>query len=284
MVTKWLVSTEWLEAHLSAPDVVVMDASSHLPTDGRDAKAEYLEEHIPNALFFDLEDLSDESSNLPHMLPAPEKFASRMRKMGVGDGNRVVVYDSRGLFSAARAWWMFRIFGHEDVVILDGGLKKWKAEGRALDFDLPRPRQERHFSARFQSTMVCDKEDMLKASQDGSRQIADARSAPRFAGEEIEPRAGLRSGHIPNSRNVHYASLLKDDGTVRDVDDIARVFAEAGIDPSQPVSTTCGSGVTAAILSLGLDMIGHKDVTLYDGSWTDWGSDDSLPIETGSPE
>lgn len=280
-MSKWLVSTEWLDEHLAAPDVIVMDASSHLPTDGRDAKAEYLEEHIPGALFFDLEDLSDESNDLPHMLPAPEKFASRMRKMGVGDGNRVVVYDTRGLFSAARAWWMFRIFGHDDVAILDGGLKKWKAEGRALDFDMPRPRQERHFSPRFQTTMVCDKDEVSKASEDGSRQIIDARSAPRFAGEEVEPRAGLRSGHIPGSKNVHYASLLNEDGTVRAPDEISRIFADAGVDPAKPVYTTCGSGITAAILSLGLDMIGHKDVTLYDGSWTDWGSDEAVPVETG---
>ncbi|MEM7426700.1 MAG: 3-mercaptopyruvate sulfurtransferase [Pseudomonadota bacterium] len=280
-MSKWLVSTEWLEAHMSAPDVVIMDASSHLPTEGRDARAEFLEEHIPGAIFFDLEDLSDTASDLPHMLPPPEKFASRMRKMGVGDGNRVIVYDTKGLFSAARAWWMFRIFGHDDVAILDGGLKKWKAEGRSLDFDEPRPRQERHFSARFQSTMVSDKDDVRKASQDGNRQVVDARSAPRFAGEEIEPRAGLRSGHIPGSLNVHYARLLNPDGTLRNAEEIAGVFADSGVDPARPVTTTCGSGVTAAILALGLDIIGHKDVVLYDGSWTDWGSDESLPLESG---
>ncbi len=281
-MSEWLVSTEWLEAHLSAPDVIIMDASWHLPPEGRDPKAEYLGEHIPGALFFDIDELSDTASDLPHMLPAPEKFASRMRKMGVGDGNRIVVYDTKGMFSAARAWWMFRVFGHDDVAILDGGFKKWKAESRPVDFDEPRPRQERHFSARFQTTMVGDKEDVLKASADGSRQIVDARSAPRFAGEEKEPRPGLRSGHIPGSLNVHYAGLLNSDGTVKQADEISRTFADAGVDPKQPITTSCGSGVTAAILALGLDMIGSRDVVLYDGSWTDWGSDDSLPIETGS--
>ncbi len=280
-MSNWLVSTEWLATHLSAPDVVIMDASWHLPPEGRDPKAEYLDEHIPGALFFDIDELSDSTSDLPHMLPPPEKFASRMRKMGVGDGNRIVVYDTTGLFSAARAWWMFRVFGHDDVAILDGGLKKWKAEGRPLDFDEPRPRQERHFSARLQTTMVSDKDDVRKVSEDRSRQIIDARSAPRFAGDEKEPRPGLRSGHIPGSQNVHYTSLLNADGTVKDANSISNIFAEAGVDPAQPVTTTCGSGVTAAILALGLDIIGQKDVVLYDGSWTEWGSDEALPIETG---
>ncbi len=280
-MSNWLVSTEWLADHLSAPDVVVMDASWHLPTEDRDPKAEYLEEHIPGALFFDIDELSDADTPLPHMLPAPEMFASRMRRMGVGDGNRVVVYDTQGLFSAARAWWMFRVFGHEDVAILDGGLKKWKDEGRPLDFDEPRPRQERHFSARLQTTMVADREDMEKISASSSRQIVDARSAPRFAGEEVEPRPGLRSGHIPGSRNVHYASLLNPDSTVKSADEIAAAFKEAGIDLNKPVATTCGSGVTAAILALGLELTGHRDITLYDGSWTEWGSDEALPIETG---
>ena len=281
-MSKWLVSTEWLADHLSAPDVVVMDASWHLPTEKRDPKAEYLEEHIPGALFFDIDELSDADSPLPHMLPSPEKFASRMRRMGVGDGNRVVVYDTQGLFSAARAWWMFRVFGHEDVAILDGGLKKWKDEGRPLDFDEPRPRQERHFSARLQTTMVCDRTDMEKISANASRQIVDARSAPRFAGEEVEPRPGLRSGHIPGSRNVHYASLLNGDSTLKSADEIEATFKKAGVDLSQPVATTCGSGVTAAILALGLELTGHRDIILYDGSWTEWGSDEALPLETGA--
>ncbi len=280
-MSEWLVSTQWLSEHLNAPDVVIMDASWHLPPEGRDPKAEYLDEHIPGALFFDIDDLSEANSSLPHMLPQPEKFASRMRRMGIGDGNRVVVYDTKGLFSAARAWWMFRIFGHDDVAILDGGLPKWKAEELPLDFDEPRPRQERHFSARLQTNMVCDKDDMAKVSSSGSRQIVDARSAPRFAGEEKEPRPGLGSGHIPGSLNVHYSGLLNEDGTVKDKAAIAGLFESAGVDMKRPITTSCGSGVTAAILTLGLEMNGHKDLVLYDGSWTEWGSEDGLPIETG---
>ncbi|MGI9483224.1 MAG: 3-mercaptopyruvate sulfurtransferase [Hyphomicrobiales bacterium] len=278
----WLVSTEWLAEHLNAPDIVVMDASWHLPTENRNGKEEFLEEHIPGALYFDIDDLSDTDTELPHMLPPPEKFASRMRKMGVGDGNRVVVYDTQGLFSAARAWWMFRVFGHQDVRLLDGGFKKWKAEGRPTDFGDPRPRQERHFTARLQSSMVRDKADILRISGEGKRQIVDARSPGRFAGAEDEPRPGLRAGHIPESFNVHYAELLNGDGTLKHHDSLESAFSSAGVDVSKPVVTTCGSGVTAAILTLALEQTGHHDTVLYDGSWTDWGSDTEMPIETGS--
>ena len=183
-----LVSTDWLAEHLEAPDVVIIDASWHLPTAGRDPKAEYLEEHIPGALYFDIDDLSDETSDLPHMLPSSVKFSSRMRKMGIGDGKRIVAYDTAGLFSAARAWWMFRVFGHDDVAVLDGGFPKWLAEKRPTEDGPPAPRQERHFSARQQSTMVRDKDDVLDAINKKNEQLADARSAPRFSGEEKEPR------------------------------------------------------------------------------------------------
>lgn len=283
MQKNWLVTTGWLAEHSSAPDVVVMDASWHLPTEKRDGKAEYLEDHIPGALYFDIEDLSDSDSDLPHMLPPPEKFASRMRRMGVGDGNRVVVYDTQGLFSAARAWWMFRVFGHEDVAILDGGFPKWLAEGRDTDFGEPRKRQERHFTARLQSAMARDKADILRISNEGSRQVIDARSPGRFAGVEDEPRAGLRAGHIPRSYNVHYASLLKEDGTLKGNAALEAAFTSAGVDLQKSVVTTCGSGVTAAILTLALEQTGHRDVALYDGSWTEWGSDHEMPIETGAP-
>lgn len=277
----YLVSTQWLADHLDAPDVDVLDASWHLPTAGRDAKAEFLEEHIPGANFFDIDDLSDEASDLPHMLPSPIKFSSRMRKMGIGDGKRIVVYDTAGLFSAARAWWMFRIFGHLDVVILDGGLKKWKAEGLPLADGRPAPRQERHFSARQQSTMVRDKDDILAVIGNASAQIADARSPGRFSGAEPEPRAGLRSGHMPGAACVHYARLLNEDGTVKDEPAIRQAFTDAGIDLSRPVVTTCGSGVTAAILTLGLNLIGHADNALYDGSWSEWGGLADVPVEAG---
>ena len=275
-----LVTTDWLADHLDAPDVVVVDASWHLPTAERDGKAEYLEEHIPGALYFDIDDLSDTDSPLPHMLPSPEKFASRMRRMGVGDGKRVVAYDTVGLFSAARAWWMFRVMGHDDVAILDGGLKKWKAEGRPLEDRPPPPAQERHFTARFQAMMVRDKSDMARMAERAAAQIIDARGRDRFSGTAPEPREGLRSGHIPGSSNLPYSELLNEDGTVRPVDDIREAFINAGVDLSKPVATTCGSGVTAAVLALGLTLVGHKNHSLYDGSWTEWGADSKLPVET----
>ena len=275
-----LVTTDWLADHLAAPDVIVVDASWHLPTAGRDGKAEYLEEHIPGALYFDIDDLSDTDDPLPHMLPSPEKFASRMRRMGIGDGKRVVAYDTAGLFSAARAWWMFRVMGHGDVAILDGGLKKWKAEGRALDDGPPPPTQERHFTARLQGMMVRDKSDMARLSERAAGQIVDARGRERFAGTAPEPREGLRSGRIPGSNNLPYTDLLNEDGTVKPADDIREAFISAGLDLTKPIATTCGSGVTAAILALGLTLIGHKNHGLYDGSWTEWGADTDLPVET----
>lgn len=274
-----LISTEWLESHLDAPDLVVLDASWHLPNENRDARAEYLDGHIPGALFFDIDEISDHESPLPHMLPSPEAFSSRMRRMGVGDGKRIVCYDSKGIYSAARAWWMFKVFGHDDVAVLDGGLPKWKAEERPLEDGAPAPRQERHFTARFQSMLVRDGDDVARAVDSGGRQIADARSPARFHGREPEPRAELRSGHMPGARNVHYASLVKPDGTMKAPDAIRATFEEAGLDLSRPVVTSCGSGVTAAILTLGLSLIGHRDHALYDGSWAEWGADPARPVE-----
>ena len=277
-----LVSAEWLEAHLGSPDIAIIDASWHLPTAGRDAKKEFLEGHIPGAQFFDIDELSDTSSSLPHMLPSPEKFSSRMRKMGIGDGKRVIAYDSVGLFSAARAWWMFMVFGHEDVAILDGGLKKWNAEGRPLEDGSPLKAQERHFTARFQGSMVKDMKDVGAALKSGFAQVADARSGTRFRGEEVEPRAHVRAGHMPGAKNVHYASLLKADGTLKSPEEIKAVFTAAGVDLSKPVITSCGSGVTAAILTLGLTLIGARDHALYDGSWTEWGGTEGNVVATGA--
>ncbi len=277
-----IVSTEWLAAHLGSPDIAIIDASWHLPTAKRDAKAEFREGHIPGAQFFDIDDLSDEVSKLPHMLPSPEKFSSRMRKMGIGDGKRVIAYDAAGLFSAARAWWMFKVFGHEDVAVLDGGLPKWKAEGHPLE-DGPAPKpQERHFTPRVRSLMVRDMKDVAAALKTGSAQVADARSGTRFRGEEVEPRPGVRAGHMPGAKNVHYASLLMPDGTLKSAAEIEAVFRAAGVDLTKPVITSCGSGITAAILSLGLTLTGTRDHALYDGSWTEWGGTPDNPVATGA--
>ncbi|CAN1721853.1 3-mercaptopyruvate sulfurtransferase [Hyphomicrobium sp. 1Nfss2.1] len=278
---KWIVETDWLASHLDAPDLVIFDASWHLPTAGRDPKAEYMQEHIPGALFFDIDDLTDEKSSLPHMLPSTVKFASRMKKMGVGDGMRIVVYDTLGLFSAARAWWTFRAMGHEDVAVLNGGLKKWKAEGRETEDGPPIKRTERHFSPLLNASLIRDIDDVKKVIAKSSAQLVDARPAARFEGTEPEPRPGLRSGHIPGARNVPSQALINDDGTLKSEAELARIFAQAGIDPQQPIVTTCGSGVTASILSLALAVLGQTNAAVYDGSWAEWGADQSVPVETG---
>ena len=278
---KWIVETDWLASHLDAPDLVICDASWHLPTAGRNPKDEYLKEHIPGALFFDIDDLSDEKSSLPHMLPSTVKFASRMKKMGVGDGMRIVVYDTLGLFSAARAWWTFRAMGHEDVAVLNGGLRKWKAEGRELEEGPPRKRTERHFTPLLNASLIRDLDDIKKVISKHTAQLVDARPAGRFEGKEPEPRPGLRAGHLPGARNVPSQTLITADGTLKPEAELAKIFAEAGIDPKQPVVTTCGSGVTASILSLALAVLGQTNAAVYDGSWAEWGADASLPIETG---
>ncbi len=276
-----VVSTDWLGRHLGSPDLAILDCSWHLPAAKRNAKAEFDEGHIPGSQFFDIDDISDTASPLPHMLPSPEKFSSRMRKMGVGDGKRVIVYDAAGLFSAARVWWMFKVFGHDDVAVLDGGLPKWKAENHPLAEGPAIKPQERHFTARYRSMLVRDLTDVAAAIRTRSAQIADARSPGRFRGEEAEPRPNVRAGHMPGASNVHYASLLQPDGTLKSAHDIAAVFAAAGVDLAKPVITSCGSGVTAAILSLGLTLAGARDHALYDGSWSEWGAAPGSAIATG---
>ena len=279
---RWLVETDWLASHLTTPGLVIVDGSMHLPTAKRNAKAEYLAEHIPGALFFDIDEIADHTSPLPHMLPPADQFASRVKKMGIGDGMHVVAYDSEGLYSAARVWWMFRAMGHEEVRILNGGLKKWKAEARALEDGEPRSRQPRHFSAMLNAELVRDVADVRGLIGSKAAQIVDARAAARFEGSVPEPRAGLRSGHIPGSRNVPFATLLNGDGTLKPAAELAAIFAGAGIDTGRPVVASCGSGVTAGVVALALAVLGRTDAAVYDGSWTEWGADATLPIETGT--
>lgn len=277
---KTLVSTDWLAAHLKDPDLRVLDASWYLPDAGRDAKAEYEAGHIPGARFFDIDEISDLRSALPHMAPPPEKFISRMRAMGVGDGHQVVVYDGAGLFSAARVWWLFRLMGKTDIAVLDGGLPKWKAEGREIE-DMPPVMRDRHITVSRQAGLVKDVTQVAHASKLGLAEIVDARSGPRFRGEVAEPRPGLRSGHIPGSKNVPYAEVLNADGTMKQAADLREVFAAAGVDLGKPVITSCGSGVTASVLALALERIGHRNWAVYDGSWAEWGMYDDLKVAKG---
>ncbi len=267
--SRWFVSTEWLAEHLNAPDVVVIDGSWYLEITQRNGYQEYLEEHIPGAIYFDIDEIADAGTSLPHMLPRPEVFASKMRKMGIGDGQRIVVYDGDGMVSAARVWWMFRLMGVEDVVILDGGLPKWDDEQRALD-DEPVHRPERHFTARFDHSGVRDLADVKKVLTDGGAQVVDTRPAGRFIGKEPEPRDGVPSGHMPGGISLPASDLLTVDGNLKDADGIRKTLADAGIDPSKPIITSCGSGVTAAILNLALEVIDHHNHALYDGSWAEW--------------
>ncbi|MBS3979471.1 MAG: 3-mercaptopyruvate sulfurtransferase [Rhodobacteraceae bacterium] len=277
---KTLVSTDWLARHLRDPDLRVLDASWYLPAQNRDARAEYAAAHIPGARFFDIDEISDQRSSLPHMAPPPEKFISRLRAMGVGDGHQVVVYDGAGIFSAARVWWTFRLMGKTDVAVLDGGFPKWQAEGREIE-DMPPVVRDRHITVSRQNHLVKDVTQVAHAAKLGEAEILDARSAPRFRGEAPEPRAGLRSGHIPGSKNIPFGDVLNPDGTMKPPAALREVFEAAGVNLGKPAITTCGSGVTAAVLSLALERMGHRNHSLYDGSWAEWGMYDDLRVATG---
>jgi thiosulfate/3-mercaptopyruvate sulfurtransferase len=277
---KTLVSTDWLARHLKDPDLRVLDASWYLPAMARDARAEYQAAHIPGARFFDIDEMSDQRSALPHMAPPTEKFISRMRAMGVGDGHQVVVYDGAGIFSAARVWWLFRLMGKTDVAVLDGGFPKWRAEGREVE-DLPPVVRDRHMTVSRQAGLVKDVTQVAHAAKLGLAEVLDARGPGRFAGTEAEPRPGLRAGHIPGSRNIPFPTLLNADGTMKDPAALRAVFQAAGVDLTKPAITSCGSGVTAAVISLALERIGHRNHALYDGSWAEWGMYEDLPVATG---
>lgn len=275
-----LVSTAWLVDHLDAPDVRIVDASWFMPGTPRDPKEEFLAGHIPGAVFFDIDEISDETSDLPHMLPSAIKFASRVKKLGLGDGSRIVVYDSTGILPAARVWWHFRAMGHEDVAVLDGGLPKWIADGYPTE-DGPALAQERHFTPRAQADIVRSLEQMKAIVESRSEQIIDARAGGRFTGEVPEPRAGLRGGHMPGARNIPLSALLAPDGTMLPADKLVIVFATAGVDITKPIVSTCGSGITASVVALALARLGRPRSAVYDGSWTEWGGLPDTAIVTG---
>jgi len=274
------VSTDWLAEHLGQPDLRIVDASWHLPPTGRKGGAEFREAHIPGAVFFNIDAIADLSTPLPHMLPDPLTFGREMTALGLGDGSSIVVYDAHGLFAAGRVWWTLRVFGAAEVKILDGGLPKWLHEGRPLESGDAHP-QPRAFTPRLDHSFVASVEDVKKALASGSAQIADARPADRFEGRAPEPRPGLKSGHMPGALNVPFDEIVAQ-GRLKDKEALLAVFAAHRVDLSRPVITSCGSGVTAAILALAVEESGGKVAGLYDGSWAEWGGRDDCPVVTGA--
>ena len=274
---KNLISTEWLANHLNDPDICVLDCSWHLPSAKRNANAEFDAAHIPGAAFFDLDAISDTQSKLPHMLPSAEKFGREVSKLGAANNKKIICYDSVGLFSAARAWWMFKAFGHLNVAVLDGGLVKWLAENRESKAGPAAQKPHANYWAKLDEAFVSTIDEMANTKA----QIIDARSPARFRGEEPEPRAGVKPGHIPGAKNVHYASLLHSNGTLRHPNDLMAAFRKAKVNLDKAIITSCGSGVTAAILTLALTELGATDLKLYDGSWAEWGAS-GREIATGA--
>jgi thiosulfate/3-mercaptopyruvate sulfurtransferase len=277
-----MVSCAWLAERLDAPDIRVLDATWFMPNDPRNAQALYEERRIPGAIFFDIDGIADTSSGLPHMLPSPEMFSSRMKKMGVGDGVRVVAYDNHGLFSAARVWWTFRAMGHEDVAVLDGGFPAWEAGGYPVETGPPMPRGERHFTSRFRADLVRNLADMRRVVESGGATVMDARPAARFTGQAPEPRAGLRGGHMPGASSTPTAMLVDEKGFLRPKAELEAAFAKAGADLRKQLICTCGSGLTAAVIALALARLGRWDAAIYDGSWTEWGAQADTPVVTGN--
>ncbi len=277
--SRFVVSSEWLQKELGSPDLKVVDAAFYLPAHNRDANAEYAAGHIPGAVRFDHDEVADHSTGLPHMVPTPEVFAEAVGKLGISENDRIVIYDGPGIFSAPRGWWLFRIMGAKNVFVLDGGIDGWKAEGRPIESTLPTPAPAK-FKTDFRIDKVIDFHSMLSIVVEGSRQVADARPAGRFTGAEPEPRAGMRSGHMPGAYSLP-SGTFSVGGKLRPLSELKKAIEDAGIDLGKPVVTSCGSGITAAIITLALESLGHEDNALYDGAWTEWGAKPDTPIVTG---